>query len=146
LRAIADEFDVSLTSLFDMTDEQQVRDLIETWVHAVQRLDLDQILEAHSADIVMYDVPPPERGNRGIAEYRDSWPQLFDYLREGAIFELVELSVTAGADVAFAHGLLRCGKPADFAAEPDKRLRLTVGLRKEDGRWVVAHEHHSYTA
>jgi hypothetical protein len=23
-------------------------------------------------------------------------------------------------------------------------LRLTLGLRKEDGRWVVAHEHHSF--
>jgi ketosteroid isomerase-like protein len=24
-------------------------------------------------------------------------------------------------------------------------LRLTVGLRKEGGRWLIAHEHHSYT-
>lgn len=129
-----------------MTDEQQIRDLIERWVRAVQAQDMDLILEAHSADIVMYDVPPPERGNRGITEYRDSWPQFFDYLRGGAVFELVELSVTCGEDVAFGYGLLRCGKPEDFAREPDKRLRLTVGLRKDDGHWVVTHEHHSYTA
>jgi ketosteroid isomerase-like protein len=25
-------------------------------------------------------------------------------------------------------------------------LRLTVGLRKQDGRWVVSHEHHSFPA
>ncbi|MEV0476720.1 nuclear transport factor 2 family protein, partial [Streptomyces prunicolor] len=24
------------------------------------------------------------------------------------------------------------------------RLRLTFGLRKEKGRWLVAHEHHSF--
>ena len=24
------------------------------------------------------------------------------------------------------------------------RLRLTLGLRKEGGRWTVAHEHHSF--
>jgi len=48
--------------------------------------------------------------------------------------------------VAFAYGLLRCGKPEDFAKDPDNRLRLTIGLRKVDGRWMVAHEHHSYTA
>jgi hypothetical protein len=33
--------------------------------------------------------------------------------------------------------LLRCGKPEDFDANPDNRLRLTAGLRKRDGRWVV---------
>jgi ketosteroid isomerase-like protein len=27
---------------------------------------------------------------------------------------------------------------------PGRRLRLTIGLRKDDGRWVVTHEHHSF--
>ena len=50
----------------------------------------------------------------------------------------------AGADVAYAHALLRCGTPEELAKEPDRRLRLTPGLRRDDGRWVVAHEHHSF--
>lgn len=29
--------------------------------------------------------------------------------------------------------------------DPDKRLRLTLGLRKKNGKWSVAHEHHSFT-
>ena len=49
--------------------------------------------------------------------------------------------MTAGDDVAFAYALLRCGT-AD--QDPDVRLRLTLGLRKDNGRWVVAHEHHSF--
>jgi ketosteroid isomerase-like protein len=53
--------------------------------------------------------------------------------------------VTAGADVAFAFALLRCGTPADFERDPAQRLRLTVGLRKLGGRWAVTHEHHSFT-
>jgi len=28
--------------------------------------------------------------------------------------------------------------------DPDNRLRLTIGLVKERGRWVVKHEHHSF--
>jgi ketosteroid isomerase-like protein len=56
----------------------------------------------------------------------------------------VSLDVTAGEDVAYAHALLRCGTQQDLAENPDNRLRLTLGLRKEDGRWVVAHEHHSF--
>jgi ketosteroid isomerase-like protein len=53
--------------------------------------------------------------------------------------------VTAGTDVAFARALLRCGTEAEFAEDPDQRLRLTVGLRRQDGRWVVTHEHHSFS-
>jgi ketosteroid isomerase-like protein len=34
--------------------------------------------------------------------------------------------------------------PDELAANPANRLRLTLGLRKERGRWVVAHEHHSF--
>jgi ketosteroid isomerase-like protein len=52
--------------------------------------------------------------------------------------------VTAGEDVAYAHALLRCGSPVQLAGRPESRLRLTLGLRRQDGRWVVAHEHHSF--
>jgi ketosteroid isomerase-like protein len=47
--------------------------------------------------------------------------------------------VTAGEDVGYVYALLRCGVDDDA-----DRLRLTLGLRREDGRWVVAHEHHSF--
>jgi ketosteroid isomerase-like protein len=53
--------------------------------------------------------------------------------------------VTAGEEVAYAHALLRCGTEAGLANAPAKRLRLTLGLRREEDRWVVAHEHHSFT-
>ena len=82
----------------------------------------------------------------GIDEYRASWPPFFEWQRQGAIFDIVELDITAGADVAFAYALLRCGTPAEFEANPDNRLRLTIGLRKVDGRWTVTHEHHSFPA
>ena len=62
---------------------------------------------------------------------------------DDASFEITELTMTAGSDVAFAHTLLRCGTRADFEEQPDRRLRLTVGLRKQGDRWIVTHEHHS---
>jgi ketosteroid isomerase-like protein len=61
------------------------------------------------------------------------------------MFEIDALEVTAGDEVAFAHALLRCSTAETLQKQPDKRLRLTVGLRKADGRWTVAHEHHSFT-
>jgi uncharacterized protein (TIGR02246 family) len=127
-----------------MTDEQQIRDLVERWATAAHEGDLGTVLVDHADDIVMFDVPPPQQGARGIAAYRDTWPGFFQWQAQGATFDLLELNVTAGADVAYAWALLHCGTAQDQAAHPDRRLRLSLGLRKERGRWVVAHEHHSF--
>jgi uncharacterized protein (TIGR02246 family) len=122
----------------------QIRALIENWADAVHRGDLDAVLADHSDDIVMFDVPPPEDGVRGIAAYRETWPSFFTWQRQGASFEIVSLDVTAGEDVAFAYALLRCGTPEELEREPSNRLRLTVGLRRHGDRWIVTHEHHSF--
>ena len=127
-----------------MSDEAEIRTLIERWAKAVHEGDLDTVLADHSDDIVMFDVPPPEDGVRGIDAYRETWPPFFEWQAKGASFEIVTLDVTAGEDVAFAHALLRCGTQEELAEDPENRLRLTIGLRKEDGRWVVTHEHHSF--
>jgi uncharacterized protein (TIGR02246 family) len=122
-------------------DESEIRTLIERWASAVHRGDLAAVLADHADDIVMFDVPPPQEGVRGIDAYRVTWPGFFEWQASGATFDLLSLDVTAGTDVAFAYALLRCGTAEQ---PPDVRLRLTVGLRKENGRWVVAHEHHSF--
>lgn len=125
-------------------NKDQIRKLIEQWAAAVHAGDMDGVLADHAQDIVMFDVPPPYDGVRGIDAYRDTWPDFFRWQAGGAVFEIVSLEVTAGEDVAFAHALLRCGTPDELEAEPENRLRLTLGLRREGGRWIVAHEHHSF--
>lgn len=130
-----------------MTDDaSSIRSLIERWARAVHTGDLDAVVADHAADIVMYDVPPPNHGVRGIDAYRETWPPFFEWQRQGALFEITDLDVTAGDDVAFAHALLRCSMPAELEKDPGNRLRLTIGLRKEGGRWFVTHEHHSFPA
>jgi len=126
------------------TDTEQVRDLVHRWATAVHDGDLEGVLADHADDIVMFDVPPPHAGVRGLADYREVWPPFFEWQRSGAVFEIDELEVEAGGGVAWAFALLRCGTPEQLAARPDQRLRLTLGLRREHGRWVVAHEHHSF--
>ena len=128
-----------------MTDDETViRELLQEWAKAVHQGDMPGVLMDHAKDIVMFDVPPPNDGVRGIEAYRDTWPPFFTWQQQGACFEIVSLDVTAGQDVAYAHALLRCASVQELHDEPDNRLRLTVGLRKEHGRWVVAHEHHSF--
>src|SRR3954453_16729382 len=95
-------------------DEEQIRTLIERWAGAVHTGDMDGVLADHANDIVMFAVPPPHDGVRGIDAYRDAWPEFFDWQRRGGTFDVVSLSVTAGSDVAFAHALLRIGTQQEF--------------------------------
>ncbi len=120
-----------------------IRAVIEAWATAVQREDIDAIVASHAPDMIMFDVPPPTE-LRGIDAYRDSWAPFFENFRKGGVFAIERLDVTSGDSVAFATALLRCGTREELAKDPKVRLRLTVGLRKEAGRWVIAHEHHSF--
>ncbi|GAB2590919.1 hypothetical protein Aab01nite_39740 [Paractinoplanes abujensis] len=125
-------------------DEKTIAGLVERWAAAIRAGDLDAVVAHHADDIVMFDVPPPQDGVRGIDAYRRVWPPFFEFIRAGAAFDIVRLDVTAGADVAYAHGLLRCGPVGELDAHPGRRLRLSLGFRKENGRWLVTHEHHSF--
>lgn len=127
-----------------MDDEEQIRELIEGWAAAVHRGDMAGVLADHAEDIVMYDVPAPYDGVHGIDAYRQAWPGFFQWQASGALFEIDALTISAGTDVAFAFALLRCGEPEELAENPQNRLRLTLGLVKRDGRWVIQHEHHSF--
>jgi uncharacterized protein (TIGR02246 family) len=126
-------------------DEEAVRDLIEAWADAVRRRDYAGILRSHAADFVMFDVPPPFK-SVGLDAYRKTWDLFFSWSSGPVRFDIQGMDVTAGADVAFAFASMRCeGPDADGMPEP-LDFRLTMGLRKIDGWWMIAHEHHSVPA
>jgi ketosteroid isomerase-like protein len=126
------------------TGETQIKALIEGWADAVRRHDLSGILAHHEQDIVMFDVPPPLQ-SRGMDEYKRTWDLFFNYHKPSQAFNIEELAITAGEGVAFAVAIMRCGS-STFSGPPEKNgflFRLTIGLRKIDGDWRIAHEHHS---
>jgi len=124
-------------------DENVIREQIENWAKAVQNKDLDGILANHSADILMFDVPPPIQ-SKGIDAYKKTWDLFFDWSPDNPVFEIREINITAGSDVAFATVLMRCAGRTENESGLD--FRLTVGLRKISDRWIVTHEHHSIPA
>jgi ketosteroid isomerase-like protein len=125
------------------TEEIAIRAQIEAWAAAVRDRDIAGILRNHAADMVMFDVPPPLQ-LRGIAAYEASWPPFFDASPKPIRFDIVDLQITAGKDVAFAVALMRCA--IIEGGNGDLDFRLTIGLRKIGGEWIVTHEHHSVPA
>ena len=126
-------------------DEAEIRGLIENWAEAVRNKNIDGILANHSPEILMFDVPPPAQ-SKGIDAYKKTWDLFFGWSQDVGMFDIKELEITAGNDLAFATALMRCGGIEPNGKKVELDFRLTVCLRKIDGQWTVMHEHHSVPA
>ena len=126
-------------------DEAAIRDVINSWTAAVRRRDIEGILKNHSPDIVMFDVPPPFQ-SRGIDAYRKTWDMFFSWTIDPIPFDVTDISVIAGNDVAFVVAAMACAEPGSDGKPKPLDFRLTIGLRKIGGQWTIVHEHHSVPA
>ena len=127
------------------TDEAQIRALIEQWSKAVRDENRAAIRSNHDADILMFDVPPPFL-SRGLDAYMATWETFFASAEKPVSFAFHDVAVTCGADVAFATAVGRCVNIDTNGKREPLEFRLTMGLRKIDGKWRVMHEHHSLPA
>jgi ketosteroid isomerase-like protein len=116
-------------------DTDELRALIEEWVRVIRAGDLGGLIAQHADDVVLFDVAPPLY-HRGLAAFREAWEPFLDG-GPHKNFEIGELSVHVGGDIAFAHALARTDDDDDLA------VRVTLGFAKRAGRWTIVHEHHS---
>jgi uncharacterized protein (TIGR02246 family) len=124
--------------------ERAVRHVIESWAAAVRARDYDGILANHTPDFVMFDVPPPFE-SVGLEAYRKTWDLFLSWSAE-VRFEIQDMTVVAGDDVAFAFAKMGCYGPDAQGKPAPLDFRLTIGLKRVGGRWLIAHEHHSVPA
>jgi len=127
------------------TDEAMIRELVEDWARAVRARDFDGILAHHSAEMLMFDVPPPLE-SKGIDAYRETWDLFYSAQPDPIAFDIQRLDIVAGADVAFVAALMRCAEKGENGERINLDFRLTIGLRQINGRWIILHEHHSVPA
>jgi uncharacterized protein (TIGR02246 family) len=128
-----------------VTDESTIRSLVESWAAAVRKKDVPGILRNHSPSVLMFDVPPPLK-SEGIDAYEKTWDLFFEWAPDPVVFDIQEMEVNAGHDVAFVTALMRCSVREKTAQYEPLDFRLTMGLRKIDNQWIVLHEHHSIPA
>jgi ketosteroid isomerase-like protein len=127
-----------------MSNVEQIRQLLAERAAAMRSGDADALVAPFTADAVKFDLAPPLQ--HVGPEVRDTdglraWFATFD----GPVhYEITELAVTAGDDVAYCHSLNRMGAtPVGSPEGFEMWFRATVGLRKVDGSWRITHEHTS---
>ena len=120
--------------------EAEVRAVLEEWAAATRQGRRDEILKHHSASLVIFDVLPPMK-YENAESYRRSWEEWQPDTQGEAFFNLENLMITAGNDVAFAHSFISCGGTLPGGRTFQELVRATFCLRKVDGSWVVEHQH-----
>lgn len=129
-----------MTGPMAASDEAQVRLVLQRWAATTRKGQHDEVLANHCPDVLIYDVLAPMK-YEGAAAYRQSWDEWQPATQGEGQFELEDLSVTAGADVAFAHCFIRCGGVLPNGKMFEDLVRATFCLRKVSGSWKVAHQH-----
>jgi ketosteroid isomerase-like protein len=121
----------------------EIRELIEGKAALLQQGDAAAVMACYAPNYVEYTLAPPLRQP---GDGRDPAP-LAAWLATFAApprREVTQLEITTDGDVAFATSLDCLTAVPKGSTEPFSLwFRVTVGLRRIDGRWLVTHEHES---
>jgi ketosteroid isomerase-like protein len=123
----------------------EIRRRIDDWVRAFRAKDVEGVLALYASEIVSYDIVPPLR-YVGVGDYRRPWEEAFQAYEAPIEYEVRDLTVIAGDDIAFAYSLNRMSGVLKSGGRTDFWLRWTVCFRRIDERWLVTHEHVSVPA
>ena len=124
------------------TSEAAIRALIEEWTKAVRAKDIDKVIAYYALDVVVFDLLPPLEFV-GAGHYRQNWADWFASWQGLIGYEMRDLTITAGDEVAFSRSLNHITGTRTDGEKNDVWVRATVCFRKIDGHWKVTHEHMS---
>jgi uncharacterized protein (TIGR02246 family) len=124
------------------TNEDQIRALIDDRVRAIDDKDVEALVAKATPEFVSFDALPPlqRTGPEAMRIRLQEWFGGYD----GPIgYEVRDLRITAGDDMAYAHFLYRVSGRLTNGNAVDMWVRSTMGLQKRAGVWAIAHEHNS---
>ena len=124
------------------TDEALIRGLIDDWAKAIRARDIKPALSHYAPDVLSFDVVDPLQyiGSDAIRKRAEQWVSSF---HDPIGYEIRDLSIHAGDDVAFCHSLNRVNAITTNGNTVDMWWRATICFRKIDGKWLVSHQHNS---
>ena len=135
--------EVNVTSADDKAiGERQVRALVGTLATAIRDKNVEALMSHYAPDVLAFDLLPPLQysGADAIRKRVSAWFSSF----EGSIeFEMRNLHIAAGDDIAFCYSLNGVTGTSKDGAKVDMWWRATNCFRKIDGTWLVTHGHSS---
>ncbi|MEU1841219.1 YybH family protein [Micromonospora chersina] len=120
-------------------DEAAIRQQIDKIIEGLRGKDLDSLRQPYTTDVVSFDVEPPLQ-HVGLDAKLRNWANVFAVF-ETVDYEVRDLTLTVGEDVAFGHAFGRLsGTLKDGTATTGMWVRITYGFEKTGDTWLIAHD------
>jgi uncharacterized protein (TIGR02246 family) len=126
-------------------DEANIRQRIDSWLEALRAMDLDAVMSLYAPNIVSFDLVAPLR-HAGATAKEKNWANVFAMFQRPLGYEIRDLTLTLGDDVAFGYSLNRVSGTLKNGNTTDSSVRWTACFRKIDGNWLITHDHVSVPA
>jgi len=120
-------------------DEADIRQRIDQLVQAIRVMDLEGVKPIYAPDIVSFDIVPPLQQVGAEAKWKN-WVDVFTAYQRPLGYEIRDLTLTLGDDVAFGHSLNRISGTLKNGNRTDSWVRWTGCFRKIDGNWLIVHD------
>src|SRR5262249_46638156 len=120
-------------------DEAEIRRQVDKIVAGIRAKDLEGLKRLDATDVVSFDVEPPLQ-HVGVEAKLKNWAKAFTFFRD-VDYEVRDLTVTVGDDVAFGHAFGRLsGTLTDGTATSGMWVRSTFCFRRLDRAWLIVHD------
>jgi uncharacterized protein (TIGR02246 family) len=123
-------------------DEAAIKRIIEGGGEAVRHKNIEGVMSLYAQEVVSFDIVPPLR-YVGADAFRNVWEEVFSSFQGPIGYELHDLTITVGDDVAFAHSLNRISGTMNTGQKTDLWLRWTACWRRVNGKWLIVHHQNS---
>jgi uncharacterized protein (TIGR02246 family) len=120
-------------------DEADIRQRVDKAVEAIRAMDLEGLTPIYAPDIVSFDLVPPLQ-HLGAEAKGKNWMDVFAIYQPPLGYEIRDLTITVGDDVAFGHSLNRVSGTLKNGNRTEFWVRWTTCFRKIDGNWLIAHD------
>ncbi len=121
-------------------DEVDIRRRIDAGVAAVRAMDLEGVMALYAPDTVSFDIGSPLR-SQGAEAKRRAWVEAFAMYQRPLGYEVRDLYIAVGDDVAFGHSVNRMSAVLKSGDRTGFWLRWTTCFRKIEGNWLIVHDH-----
>jgi uncharacterized protein (TIGR02246 family) len=121
-------------------DEAEIRKRLTAWAKTLHAKDLNALMALYAPDVVTFDLMPPHQVP-DAAHYRKNFARWFAVMPGPIDYETQDLRITVGDGVAFCHSLSHVKGTRANGEKTDYWVRVTVGLEKRNGQWLMTHDH-----
>ena len=130
-----------MTTSDKSADTAAIRALIDKRAEALRAKDADGVVSGQAPEIVSFTLAPPLRQMGDRARAKEGLKAWFATWCGPLGYEVRDLSITVGGEVAFCLGFVRISGIKTEGKKEGVWARQTLCLEKLGGAWKIVHEH-----